>query len=308
MMSLASRSAALALALACAAAHGAGAPPAMALQVLGSGGPVSDDALASSGAVVWIGGKSRLLIDAGGGTYLRFGQGRARLADLRFIGITHFHTDHSADLPALLKGAYFLETDSELVLAGPAASPRFPGMDGFFDALFGAPGGAFAYLSGLRDGSGGMRVTVHPLTVDHRAPEPVQVYRDQDVRVLALGIPHGAVPTLAYRIEGRAGTIVISADQNGSRPEFVDFARGADILVMPAAINDDAGAATKSLHIPPTRIGELAARIAPGMLVLNHFMTDSVGNKDANIAIIRKYYKGPVRASRDLSLYRIPAR
>ena len=41
----------------------------VALQLLGSGGPISDDARASSGAIIWINGKARILIDAGGGNF-----------------------------------------------------------------------------------------------------------------------------------------------------------------------------------------------------------------------------------------------
>lgn len=77
------------------------------LQLLGSGGPITDDARASAGELIWINGKSKILIDAGGGTYLRFGQSGARLEDLDSINMTHFHADHSADIPAILKGAYF---------------------------------------------------------------------------------------------------------------------------------------------------------------------------------------------------------
>lgn len=290
------------------AAPGAPAPGnTMSIQMLGTGGPISDDQRASSGEVVWIGGKSRLLIDAGGGTYLRFGQAGARLEDLRFIGITHFHTDHSADLPAILKGAYFMAVDSQLTLAGPAGSSAFPSMNAFFDDLFG-PKGAFAYLGGLRDGSDGLRLTVRPLSVDYRSANKTEVYKDDDVRIFAFGIPHGDVPALAFRIEGKAGTIVISADQNGSRPGFVEFAQGADILVMPAAIDDDADEASRFLHAGPTVIGKLAARIGPRMLVLNHFMGKSLVDKDRNVAVIKQYYHGPVHASRDLSTYSIPVR
>ena len=45
-----------------AAENSCGAPNTMSLQLLGSGGPISDDARASSGSVVWIDGKSRLLM------------------------------------------------------------------------------------------------------------------------------------------------------------------------------------------------------------------------------------------------------
>ncbi|BFO12266.1 hypothetical protein GGER_47760 [Serratia rubidaea] len=39
------------------------------LQTLGSGGPITDDQRASSGEVIWINGKSAILIDAGGGVF-----------------------------------------------------------------------------------------------------------------------------------------------------------------------------------------------------------------------------------------------
>ena len=59
-------------------------PPAegVALQVLGSGGPIADDGRASSGYIVWVDGKSRVLVDAGGGTFLRFGEADANFVDL----------------------------------------------------------------------------------------------------------------------------------------------------------------------------------------------------------------------------------
>jgi ribonuclease BN (tRNA processing enzyme) len=291
------------------ATPGCAQPDTMSVQLLGSGGPISDDRRASSGEVIWINGKSRLLIDAGGGTYLRFGQARARLEDLRFIGISHFHTDHSADLPAILKGAYFMERDNTVTLAGPAGSNAFPSTTTFFNSLFGAQGGAFSYLEGLHDGSDGLRLAVKPIiNVDYRSAKPTLVYQDDEVKVLALGIPHGDVPALAFRIEGKAGTIVVSADQNGQRPGFAAFAKGADILVMPAAINDNADEASKFLHAPPMILGPLAAQAQPKILVLNHFMGKSTKHIKDNIATIKKYYHGPVYAGRDLSCYSIPNR
>ena len=54
----------------------------IALQVLGSGGPIADDGRASSGYLVWVDGTARVLIDAGGGTFLRFAEAGARFEDL----------------------------------------------------------------------------------------------------------------------------------------------------------------------------------------------------------------------------------
>jgi ribonuclease BN (tRNA processing enzyme) len=273
------------------------------LQLLGSGGPVSDDARASSGAVVWIDGKARLVIDAGGGTYLRYGQTGARLEDLDFIGISHFHTDHVADLPAILKGAYFLNGRHDVALAGPSGNANFPSMTAFFDRTFGQGRGAFEYLAGLSGGTDGLKLSVHPSNVNVASPVATKVWQSDGVTISALGIPHGDVPALAYRIDTPKGVMVLSADQNGSRKEFIHFAKGADLLMMPAAIDDDADAQSRFLHATPSVVGKIAAQIHPKMLVLDHFMGRSLKDKDKNVAIIQRYYHGPVFAGRDLSCF-----
>src|SRR5210317_411490 len=79
----------------------------LSLQILGSGGPIADDGRASTSYLIWIDGKSRLMIDSGGGSFLRFAQATGNFESLDHIGISHFHTDHSTDLVALLKSGYF---------------------------------------------------------------------------------------------------------------------------------------------------------------------------------------------------------
>ena len=75
----------------------------VAVQVLGSGGPDSNDARASSGYLLWVDGEARLLVDAGGGVFLRFGEAKAKFESLDAIAITHLHADHVSDLPARSK-------------------------------------------------------------------------------------------------------------------------------------------------------------------------------------------------------------
>jgi ribonuclease BN (tRNA processing enzyme) len=174
-------------------------------------------------------------------------------------------------------------------------------MSTFFKREFGKGQGAFSYLSGLSSASDGLKLAVETTDVDVRAARPTVVWRGDGVTISAFGIPHGDVPTLAYRIETPKGVIVLSADQNGSRKAFVDFARGADILMMPAAIDNDADAASRFLHATPDAVGRIAAQVAPRMLVLDHFMGRSLRDKDHNIQIIRGFYHGPVVAGRDLS-------
>jgi hypothetical protein len=50
------------------------APGPATVQILGSGGPAINRERASASYLLWVGGQAKMLIDMGGGTYLRFGQ------------------------------------------------------------------------------------------------------------------------------------------------------------------------------------------------------------------------------------------
>ena len=129
------------------------------LQVLGSGGPIADDGRASTGYLVWVDGKSRALIDTGGGTFLRFGEAGASFEDLDFIGLSHLHTDHSADFPALIKSGNFSPRKRALPVAGPGGKGPFPGLESYLDSMFGE-GGAYAYLGDFLKGTSGKPMLV----------------------------------------------------------------------------------------------------------------------------------------------------
>lgn len=275
------------------------------LQTLGSGGPITDDQRASSGEVIWLNGKSALLIDAGGGIFLRFGQAGARLEDLKIIALTHFHTDHVSDLAAILKGGYFLKDKENILISGPAGGGVFPAMTKYFSALFNKDDGAYAYLNGLYNSTDGIKISSQIKDIDYKATKPQFVYQDDEMKVTAIGIPHGDVPCLSYRIETALGTIVVSADQNGSNKAFIDFAKGADMLVMPLAIDESADKTSKFMHAAPDVVGKVAAAINPKVLILNHFMGKSLRMKDRSVHIVRKYYHGKVYTSRDLSCFPI---
>jgi len=72
----------------------------VAVQVLGSGGPRLSLDRASSSYLLWINDHARILVDMGGGAFVRFGQAQAQLSDLSLIAISHLHPDHVSDLPA----------------------------------------------------------------------------------------------------------------------------------------------------------------------------------------------------------------
>lgn len=270
----------------------------VALQILGSGGPIADDARASTSYVIWVDGKSKVLIDVGAGAFLRFGEAGASFNELEFVGLSHFHTDHSSDFPALLKSGNFSGRDRDLVVAGPDGSDRFPGLNDFLNSLLDPETGAYRYLAGYLDGSAGL-ARLDAREVSSR--EVVRVIAEDSIQVDALHVPHGIVPALAFRVTAGDTSVVFATDQNGTDERFVEFAKGAAALVMHMVIPEDATGVATRLHAKPGRIGEIARDAAPGKLVLSHFMARSLRDLEANVERVRRRYRGDTVVAEDLA-------
>ncbi len=271
----------------------------VAVQVLGSGGPIADDARASAGYLLWIDGHARLMVDTGGGTFLRYGEAGAHIEDLDLVALTHLHTDHAADLPALLKSGFFSSRSRPLPISGPAAGGVFPGISEFLRDMLAPEHGAFRYLAGYLDGTRGL-FRLQPLELDPNAQEPQRVLHSSELAVQAVGVHHGPVPAVGYLVTVGGRRIAFSGDQNASRPGFGRMIHGADLLVMAHAIPESSGWVERNLHAKPSDIGRLAAEAGVHRLLLSHLMARSLAHLDQNIAIIKARYSGPVTVAEDL--------
>lgn len=268
----------------------------VAVQILGSGGPWIKADRASTSYLLWVDQQARLLVDIGGGAFLRFGQSQANLGDLSMIAISHLHPDHVSDLPALLWLSQLIRQEP-LPISGPSGNDQAPDFAVFLSRLFDQKNGAFPALgSTLGGGQGrpapGVRLDVS--VVDVAKPEPTKVLDSAGIVVSALGIPHGGFPTLAYRVETRNASIVFSSDQTGTDPRFTAFAKGANVLIMHMTI--DAGASSP-LHAPPSVVGQIARDAAVGRLIVSHL---GEFNLDRAIAEVKKSYAGPLTVGADL--------
>jgi len=266
------------------------------LQILGSGGPIPDDRRASAGYLVWVDGRARALVDVGGGTFQRFGEAGASVDDLEVIALTHLHADHSADLPALLKGTYFGDRRRDLVVVGPSGDGPFPAVGEFLRAMFG-PEGAYAYLGWLVDEGGSF--SLRPVEIDRTVREPQSV-DVEGMELEAVGVEHGPVPALGYRLRVGGTTLAFSGDQNGDNPAFVELARGADILVMHHAVPEGVDAAAAKLHAEPSEIAAAASDAGVGTLVLSHLMHRSLEDVGGSVKVISSRFRGKVVVGEDL--------
>jgi len=263
----------------------------VAVQVLGSGAPGFVKDRANTSYLLWVGNQARIPVDAGGGAYVRFGQAQAKFSDLSMILVSHLHPDHSSDLPGVLWSGRNTRNDT-LPIAGPSGNDAAPALSDFLTRLFDPKSGSWEVLSSVV--APGPGVKLDPRVVDVTKQEPTTVYDRDGVKVTAMGIPHGNLPTVAYRVETQGVTVVLSSDQNGTNPRFPDFAKGADILLMHLAIGVNANNPNQAL---PAVVGSVAQSANPKRLVLSH-----IGNFDLDAAVtdVKKNYSGPLTIGADL--------
>ena len=259
------------------------------LQVLGSGGPNDISGRASSGYLVWIDGKSKIMIDAGSGTALRFGEAGARMSDLEFMGISHLHTDHSIDLFSLIKRGYFSERDKPLTIAGPSGNADYVAFSAFVENFL----KSYSYLN---------HYDLEIKTIDANLPgKGLLVWSEGEIKVYSFAVEHANAPTLAYRVVTPKGDIVFTSDNNASATGMDAFIKDANILVMHFPINEqDEESGQPFWHANPSKIGQVALKAQPKLLVLSHFMDLSLNNKSDSLNKVQASYEGPIIFANDL--------
>lgn len=278
------------------------------LQVLGSGGPELVDARASSGYLLWVDGKARIMVDAGGGTALRFRQAGAKMADLDMILLSHLHTDHAADLPALIKSGLFEERKRALPIYGPPGNEVMPSTVEFLQDLFDKKRGAFRYLAemiSLEDQRGTYRLEPHDTVLGEH--EVKSVVESGPFRVIGSPMIHHKIPAVGWRIEIDGKVIVFSGDTNGNNGNLEVLAKDADIFVAHNAVEEGTHFGPRALHMPPSVIGRIAVDAKVKSLVLSHFLLgyhtlDKQGESQKEIA---KKYSGPIAFAKDLDCFAV---
>ena len=270
----------------------AGSP--VSVQILGSNGPGFNRDRVSAGYLLWVDSKAKMIVDMGGGTYARYSQAGAKFTDLSVMAISHFHPDHISDLPAMMWAGRQSRSDV-LSVMGPSGNEGVPSLPVFLKRLFDSKEGAFQVLGAILEPSSVNTGVVHlePHTVDVTKTEPTKVLDKDGMVITALGIPHANIPALAYRVETNGVAVVFSTDQNGTNPKFIDFAKGANVLVMHMATDMEGS----QLHASPAVVGRVAQAAAPGRLVLSHLGGFDL---DKAVAELKKAYTGPLTIGADL--------
>ena len=325
------------------------------IMVLGSGGPMAtQQGRASAGYLIFIDGQPRILMDAGGGTYQRLAASGVDVdvKDLDIILLSHLHIDHMGDISPIIKNVYFQNRIYNLAhpgtfppgrttpfkIYGPEANgipfpavlkdakpnvAQYPDLTEFADSHYDLNKGNERYLHiftrAISGGIFGYQAEDIPASWTTNAITE-KTFADIDGLVIkAIGVNHGPVPALAFRIEYKGKSIVYSGDTSSrsALPDGTPLANGgnmveissnADLLIYDTAIMDDApdgpnDAVFFSLHTTPSRIGEVANAANVKNVLLSHLTKVTQDRIPEIKQLIRNQgYRGDIEAADDLQV------
>ena len=97
--------------------------------------------------------------------------------------------------------------------------------------------------------------------------------------------------------------MVFSGDTSGNGVALQQLSEDADLLVAHNAVPENANRSALNLHMPPSRIGEIADLAGVKQLVLSHRMERTLGREAETLLHIQKRYTGPVHFADDLECY-----
>jgi ribonuclease BN (tRNA processing enzyme) len=244
------------------------------------------------------------VVDCGYGTSRQLLAAGVPLNRLRYLFITHHHSDHNLEYGPLFYNAWVTGLPTRIDAYGPTGLKKMT--EDFF-----------SYMKldiDVRIEDEG-RSDPRKLILAHDINKPGVVMQNDDVKVSACLVRHPQVKeAYAYRFDAKDRSVVISGDTTYA-PELAEFAKGADVLVHEVMYLPGIEALVRRLpnanrlrehllaaHTLPEDVGRIAARAGVKILVLSHFVPgDNPSITDEQWTEgVRKYFSGRIIVGKDL--------
>ncbi len=258
-------------------------PSRITVVTCGTGSPLPS-ARAQSCLAVFVNGQF-LLFDAGDRAQNSMENLNLPVTDIDAVFLTHFHSDHIADLGEVMSRSWILGRDQPLVVYGGQEVEQV--VSGF-NAAYTADD-AYRIAHHGADLFPAVRLAT-AVTIHDPGPDGNVVYDVDGVRVLAYMVDHSPVATaLGFRIEYAGKVVAISGDTIDT-PGLRALAARADVLVsevMNKAIVDETECAfgripdprlekifrdIRTYHIDLPELAELANDVGVATLVMTHLV------------------------------------
>lgn len=249
----------------------------MEVIILGSGTAVPLAERASPSVAIFIEDQF-LLMDIGPGTVRQLALAGLNHEDIDYIGISHFHPDHTADLIHLIFATRYppiLNKRKPFTIIGPKGFSRFL-------ELLKRPYGDWLDLP-----DGLMKIEeLHTGRKDKK--------EFHNFALLSAPLNH-TPQSLGLRVEDNSGRVVVYSGDTGYCEAIVDLARGADLLILESSFPDGQEIAG---HLTPSQAGNIATRSGVKRLLLTHFYPECL--KSDIETQCRKTYQGELILPVDL--------
>ncbi|MCP9629406.1 MBL fold metallo-hydrolase [Rhodopseudomonas palustris] len=245
------------------------------------------------------------VIDCGYGVARRLVEAKVALPSLRYVFVTHMHSDHVLEFGNMIYGAWSAGLNHQIDAFGPVG----------LDAL------AQAFWTSMKD-------DIEIRMPDEGKPDPRKflvvkeitesgpVLATDKVNVTALRTPHPPIleRNYAYKFETPKGVIVYVCD-SAYNPEIAKFAEGADLLIHEALYVPGVDALAARIknastlkehliasHTTTEDLGKLAAAAKVKKLVMTHLVPGDIDTISDEMWMqdVRKHYTGPLVVARDL--------
>ena len=268
------------------------------------GGPRVGEAGRSNPSTLLLINDVPYLVDCGYGTSRQLISAGVPLNQLRYLFITHHHSDHNLEYGPLFYNAWITGLPVHVDAYGPTGLRRMT--EDFFSYA------KFDIETRIVDEG---RPDPRKMIVAHDFDKAGLVLRNDDVKVTSFRVRHPPITqAYAYRFDAKDRSLVISGD-TAYLPELAEFAKGADVLVHEVMYLPGVEELLRRLpnatrlrehlmaaHTLPEDVGKVADRAGVSTLVLSHFVPgDDPSITDEQWAAgVRKYFKGRIVVGKDL--------
>jgi ribonuclease BN (tRNA processing enzyme) len=272
-------------------------------RVGGTGSNLKDLGRMNPANLLMIGGVP-YVIDCGYGVSMQLVKAGVPLPQVRYVFITHHHSDHELEYGNLLYAAWAAGLNHPVDTYGP---PGLEKMTRDFLAL-----NAIDIETRIHDEG---KPDLRRLIQAHDIGNIDRVFSNDQVKVSAMHSLHPPfTDSYGYKFEFDGKTVVFSGD-TAYNPKLAEFAKGADYLVHEVQYGPGVQALAKRVpnakrapehflasHTMTDDVGRIAAAAGVKNLVLSHFVPgdDPSITQDMWAEGVRKHYQGNILVGHDL--------
>jgi ribonuclease BN (tRNA processing enzyme) len=285
------------------------AKPRTKIVFLGTKGGPRVDVGPSNPANLVVVNDTPFVIDCGMGVSRQLASAGVPLASVKYILISHHHSDHNLEYGNLVYNAWAAGLSTPIHSFGPK------GLEAMTRTYWEL--NKFDVETRIEDEG---RPDPRNLLIAKDIAEEGIVLQTADVKVTAFRTPHPPImDNFAYKFETPDGVIVFSSD-TAYNPKLAEFAKGADVLVHEALyvpwvdrlVARVKNGATLKKHLLESHtavedVGKIAAAAGVKVLVLSHLVPGDLDvTDDTWTEGVKKNFSDKIVVARDLMELKLP--